>query len=591
MKRLPLRRGMVLVLALAVLAATAMALWLGVFHQERAAAAADLGLTVSIASDPASGTDMAPGSVINYVVTVHADAATSASDGDITLEIDLENATYVSGTLQVSFGISCNTSADPIDCDIPNFTTSGDKTVSFDATVGASGPVLVGAAIDPPIDGAHAGEFDEGPADPDFDDDDGDDPVYDCSTVGEGSDSSGEEDDNFDCTYHDVANADLTITKTAYPYEITEVEEGDTIAYTLTVSNEGTGTATDVVIRDYIETDLDFESASPGSGVTCTDTTPPQINCTAASIAPGQNRTVTIYVTVEETSGTVLNGARVDPDNVIGEDNDDADDPYLSCSSVGEGSDVSPATEYDNYDCTSHTVTAPPDLTITKTASPSESTVVDTGDTITYTLTVTNEGTDTATNVPIRDYIGSGLTLSSITPGTDVTCSDTVPPQINCTADSIASGESCTVTIVVTVSATSGEVLNGARVDPSDVITETNEDADDPTLDCSSVGEGTDAGETEDDNYDCTSHTLEEATPTGQLLNCPLSGKWAVSVWDGPSGTAIADALATCTNVVIDAAYSLDRTTNQWFHYFPGRTDINNLLTVNDMQAFFTLAR
>ena len=595
MKRLPFRRGAVLALALAVLAATAMALWLGVFREDQAAAAADAGLTVSVASAPISDTTVAPGSVISYVVSVTSDDATSAAGGNITLTIDLSNATLV-GSPSSAHGITC-TGTDPINCQVPDFGAGGGtKTVSLDARVGAAGPVLVGAAIDPPVDGTDVGEVDEGTNALNTDDDDGDDPL-DCDTVGEGTDPSGEEPDNFDCTSHAVANADLTITKTASPSEATAVALGSTIVYTLTASNASgaAGTATDVAIRDYIETaDLTLESVTPGSGVICGDITPPQINCTAASIAPGESRTVAIVVSVAATSGTVLNGAYVDPSNVITEGNEDANDPDLSCSAVGVGTDVDPPTEPDNYDCTSHTVTALPDLTITKTASPSEATTVDTGDAITYTLTVSNSGTGTATNVPIRDYIGDGLTFVLATPGTGVTCADTTPSQINCTATSIASGQSRTVTIDVSVSATSGAVLNGASVDPLNAITETNEDADDPTRDCGELGEGTDAGgATEADNYDCTSHTLTAVTPTptpGELLNCPFSGKWAISVWDGPS-TATADALATCTNVTIDAAYSLDRTTNQWSHYFPGRSDINNLLTLNDMQAIIALGR
>lgn len=609
MRRLPFRRAVALALTLAVLAAAAMALWLGVFRQDQAAASpGPVDLDVVIAGDPVSGTTMAPGSIITYVVAVHSDDATSAADGDITLEIDLDHATFVSGSLQVSAGITCDTSGLPIDCDIPDFTEAGTKTVTFDAEVGTTGPVLAGAAIDPPIDGSDPGEVTEEGNDVGTDDatntdgDDGDDPDLDCAAVGEGTDNApSEEDDNFDCTSHAVDTADLTITKEAYPSQATDVVLGSTIFYTITASNAAgaAGTATDVLIRDYIETaDLTLESVMPGSGVTCYDTTPPQINCIAAAIPPGQDRTLTIVVTVAATSGTVLNGARIDPDNDISEDNEDADDPALACSAVGEGTDDGDGpTEPDNYDCTSHTVTGLPDLTITKSASPSETATVETGDTITYTLTVSNSATAaaTATSVPIRDYIGDGLTFISATPGTGVTCSDTTPPQINCTATSIPPGQSRTVTIIVTVSATSGAVLNGARVDPLDDITETNEDADDPTRDCSEVGEGTDAGDaTEADNYDCTSHALPTASPTptpGVLLSCPLSGKWANSVWDGPSGTATADALATCTGVTIDAAYALDRTTNQWSRYFPGRSDINNLLTLNDKQAIFTLAR
>jgi len=594
---LPFRRGVVPVLALAVLAATAMALWLGVFGQERAAAdPGPVDLDVTIASTPISGTTMAEGSVISYVVTVNSDEPTTGlTDGDITLEIALDNATFVSGTLQVSAGITCDTSADPIDCDIPDFTASGSKTVSFDATVGAGTPVLVGATIDPAAD---AGEVDEGDPDVGAADEDGGDDALGCGSVkGTLPNLGGGEPDNFACTSHAVGNADLTITKVASPLETSAVDVGSTIVYTLTASNDAsaTGTASGVLIRDYIGDDLTLQQVQPGTGVTCSDTTPPVIDCTAATIAPGQDRTVAIVVTVDTTSGSVLNGAYVDPDDDITEDNEDADDPALNCSTVGEGTDTAPDDEEDNYDCTSHSVTTLPDLTISKTASPSETTIVDTGDTITYTLTVTNAGTATAASVEIQDTIGSGLTLSSVTEGTGVTCSDTVAPEINCTATSIAAGQSRTVTIVVTVSATSGTVLNGAAVDPDDEIDEINEDDDDPTLDCSAVGEGTDAGgATEADNFDCTSHSFAEASPTptaGDLLDCPLSGKWAMSVWDGPDDTATGTALATCTGVTIQAAYALDRVTNQWSRYFPGRSDINTLLTLDDMQAIFTFGQ
>jgi len=247
MKRLPFRRGVVLVLALAVLAATAMALWLGVFGQERAAAAPDVDLDVSIASTPASGTIMASGSIISLVVTVTSDGATSATD-TIPLSIDLQNATYVTGTLVVSSGISCDTSGLPIDCDIPDFTEAGSKTVSFDAQVGAGTPVLVGAALDPATSPS-AGEVDEGAAG-ETDEDGGDDPDLVCSAVGEdtlpNSGPADTEPDNFDCTSYAVDNAELTITKTASPVETTAVATGSTITYTLTASNgaSAAGTAT-----------------------------------------------------------------------------------------------------------------------------------------------------------------------------------------------------------------------------------------------------------------------------------------------------------------------------------------------------------
>jgi uncharacterized repeat protein (TIGR01451 family) len=730
-------------LALAVLAAVAIALWLGVFSQERATASpGPVDLTVTVTSTPASGTTLAQGSTISYTVSVVSDDATYAADDDITLNIDLDNATYVTGSGSTTGGVSCVWAAMPIVCDVPDFTAAGSKTVSFNATVGASGPVLAGAAIDPPITGGvgQVGEVDEGTNALNVDDDDGDDPDagHDCAAVGEGSDVSVEEEDNFDCTSHAVGTADLTITKFATPAEGTTVMLGSTIGYSITATNtSATTTITNVLIRDILGAALTYASASGSAGVTCTHPTAQQVDCTAASIGPGATATVTIVATVAATSGSVLNGAYVDPTNAITETNED-DDDTLECAAVGEGPGHAPSVESDNFDCASHTAGAV-DLTVIKNASPTESTPVATGGTIIYSLTVTNsasatvpatnvairdilgtgltyvsatgtgatcthtsaqqvdctaasiaaggtaavtitatvsatsgsvyngarvdpgntitetnedaddpdydctavgEGTTTtteadnfdctrhtlggldltitktaspteattvttgsnitytltarnatgapsaATNVAIRDILGTGLTYVSAS-GTGATCTHTSAQQIDCTAASIAAGGSATVTIVATVSATSGSVLNGARVDPASAIAESNEDADDPDLTCAAVGEGSDAGEvTEPDNFDCTSHTVGG----GALLNCPLAGKWAISVWDGSSGKAIADALATCSGVTIVAAYSLDRTTNQFSHYFPGRTD-NTLLTLSSMQGILTLAQ
>jgi hypothetical protein len=44
----------------------------------------------------------------------------------------------------------------------------------------------------------------------------------------------------------------------------------------------------------------------------------------------------------------------------------------------------------------------------------------------------------------------------------------------------------------------------------------------------------------------------------GAMHNCAPAGKWSIAVWDGESGTAPGDALASCGAGAVDAAYSLD---------------------------------
>ena len=438
-------------------------------------------LRITKTASPSDGSTVNTGGTINYTLTVSNGGSATANNVPIrdTIGTGLSLSSVTPGS-----GVTCSDTTPPeINCTAASIASGASRTVTVAVTATAtSGTVLDGAGVDPANVITETNE-------------DADDPSLDCTAVGEGTDlAPATEPDNFDCTSHSVVAPDLTMTKAASPADGASVNTGGTISYTLTVANSGGATASNVPIRDTIGTGLSLSSVTPGSGVTCSDTTPPEINCTAASIASGASRTVTVAVTVTATSGTVLNGAGVDPANVITETNEDADDPSLDCSAVGEGTDAGDPTEPDNFDCTSHSVVAP-DLTVTKTASPDDGTSVITGGTINYTLTVGNGGTATASNVPIRDTIGTGLSLSSVTADSGVTCSDTTPPEINCTAASIPTGQSRTVTVVVTVTAISGTVLNGARVDPASAITRSNEDADDPSLDCTAVGEGSDAGD------------------------------------------------------------------------------------------------
>jgi hypothetical protein len=283
----------------------------------------------------------------------------------------------------------------------------------------------------------------------------------------------------------------------------------------------------------------------------------------------------------------LLNGARVDPANIIAEANEDADDDALDCAAVGEGSDVGLDTEPDNFDCTTHSVGAL-NLSVTKTASPTDGSSVATGSPIVYTVTVT-AANGAASNVAIRDTIGAGLSLTSVTPGTGVTCADTTAPEINCTAATIASGASVTVTVNTTVTATSGTVLNGARVDPANAITEANDDADDPSLDCTAVGEGSDAGDaTEPDNFDCTSHTVGGGTPAGtRTVNLSPAG-WHNFVWTGASATDPATALA-CISGKFSIAYEWVDSAQVFHRFVPGVTELSNMLPLTQYDPLLVL--
>ena len=73
------------------------------------------------------------------------------------------------------------------------------------------------------------------------------------------------------------------------------------------------------------------------------------------------------------------------------------------------------------------------------------------------------------------------------------------------------------------------------------------------------------------------------------MEGCPEPGKWAISVWNGATGTSPADALATCSAVSVAAAYWIDPQSQVWKRYFDGRADISNLADLRELQGLLTL--
>ncbi len=74
-----------------------------------------------------------------------------------------------------------------------------------------------------------------------------------------------------------------------------------------------------------------------------------------------------------------------------------------------------------------------------------------------------------------------------------------------------------------------------------------------------------------------------------QMEGCPKLGKWAISVWNGATGTVTSQALATCPAVTVALAYWIDPQTQAWKRYVDGRPDISNLTDLREMQGLITL--
>lgn len=205
---------------------------------------------------------------------------------------------------------------------------------------------------------------------------------------------------------------DLAITKTGAPGSI---PVGSNVIYTLSVTNKSTAAAPNAVVTDALPLGLEFIGSTPGAP-TCTNshnavTTIDTLTCQLGIIVGGATTTVTV-VAKALAPGTFTNVASVGP----------AD-----------------ATPLDNIDDEVTEVTPIADLEVTKTAQPTQ---VNLGQNITYTITTTNHGPNTATGVTVTDTLPPQVTFVSAS----VPCTGTT--TITCSLGDMLAGEVRIITIV-----------------------------------------------------------------------------------------------------------------------------------------------
>ena len=217
---------------------------------------------------------------------------------------------------------------------------------------------------------------------------------------------------------------------------------GGQVTFTITVRNLGIDAATGVTIADPLPTGLTFVSASPSAG---TNYSPSTGVWQVGTLAAGGSKTLTIVAAVPG-PGSFENVAAVATTNQF--------DP-----------------DHTNDRDTSTVTTRSADLAVAKTVSDPTPNV---GDTITFTVTVSNLGPDSANNVEVTDYFpAAGLQFLSATPsqgsynaGTGVW-----------TAGTVASGDSKTLVIAARVLAPAVNTIPSAR---TNVATVTKADEYDP---------------------------------------------------------------------------------------------------------------
>jgi uncharacterized repeat protein (TIGR01451 family) len=244
--------------------------------------------------------------------------------------------------------------------------------------------------------------------------------------------------DQFDS---DIANNTATVTVTPQQADLALAKivsnatptVGDTITFTITLTNAGPDTAPGVAVTDLLPAGLTFVSATPSQGTY----TPATGLWTVGTITTGTPQTLAIVATV------------------------------AGASAMSNTATISDSDQFDsNTSNNSATVTVTPqaagaaDLALAKTVSNATPTV---GSTVTFTITLTNAGPDTATGVAVTELLPAGLTFVSATPS-----QGTYTPATGLwTVGTITTGTPQTLAIVATVAGASA-MSNTATISDSD---------------------------------------------------------------------------------------------------------------------------
>ncbi|MFN8470910.1 MAG: DUF11 domain-containing protein [Anaerolineae bacterium] len=343
----------------------------------------DLKVTKTAANSPISAGDLASFSIL--VSNIGAGTARN-----VTLSDTLPSGTWSIGGAN---GGSCSITAGVLNCDFGDLAPNATRTVTLSRTTTAA----------------------------------------DCGTITNTATVSASNEAN---TANNSSTATITVqcpnvmvTKTA---DNSPINAGDTAAFTIVVSNVGTGTAYNVTVNDTLPSGVTWTISPTVTGCSITGNT---LSCSFASLASGGS--VPIHVSGQTSAancGTLSNTATVAASN----------EPI---GSLGDNSSTADIT----VNCA--------DVKVVKTANPGS---ISAGDTASFNLVVSNIGAGTARSVTLSDTLPSGTwTIGGADGGA---CSITAG-VLNCSFGDLAPGATRTVTLSrPTTSADCGTISNTATV-------------------------------------------------------------------------------------------------------------------------------
>ena len=234
--------------------------------------------------------------------------------------------------------------------------------------------------------------------------------------------SNGDEDDHDPAEIEVDQDFDLALYKVIAKGQKPVVLPGDTVRFTIFVINQGTLNAYNIQVRDYVPTDMTFVTALN----TALETSNPynwasnQVYTVPGPLAPGDSTSIDILLIVDEQTQLekICNHSEIafadndqNPNNPLHEDEDSTPD-QIDGNDIFGGDNITDntANDEDDHDEACIYLEQIFDLALIKQTA---ATSVKPGENVSFTITVTNQGSQDAYDVDITDYVPVGFLFNA----------------------------------------------------------------------------------------------------------------------------------------------------------------------------------